>query len=850
MLYSGAGKGRCGHLRRLASPEDVQGNALDRQASHLLQYLALEAHPRSKLAASAIHAGPGELPFGANRRQRADLTLVVDWGRLLVVNYHGGFWHYHGHFPSCPAFDASLPAAVNAETLRADAFKAGYARALNAVEGAPASFAYRAYAECDFFHGSRTFRARRSGVEYAELRDLLQAEHPRDAVLGIGRASWRADDLVAAIDAGKAHGFVAVAGGRETARDKVSHLYSFVPQRSTVRRDELGEATLRQVEVLHGAGTPQAERALKNYTSRHFTLTKSYADLEGAGVVVLGTSLFRWLRSARGFRDFELRHFLAYEHRDYLAPYLLGALRERQAEKAKPGGGSPLLCEALKLLTNSYYGFLGLQASNYTRTRVSREGGLLRSGPDTLRRLQSLALLGCAPVRRNKRDRERRRARAQRQALEAERRRAAGGGGDDEERGGSSGNDDDDDDDDHDDGELELVYAATLSNPKAKIRNLLQVSAAILGISKRIYLGHVHFLLDHLSSKEVEQCYFDTDSCLLACHRYRLEDMVAFGKEDAFRRGLPDVLWTPDSGRDPFGLFKYDARATRGLFHSPKCYLLRGGDDPDGGDDDDDAGDAGPVMKRFKGCSRDVQQALDARHFALALETGLSRPAFANRTRLGPTAGFQMLLSDESRRLVAPVSLKRRYDVGAAARGRFRTRPAPRPQRRLFTLSFRSCLTVARCSARGDGAAPALRLPGHRNRSCRAPRAERARKRRAPRQQRRQRRQPQQRPRARRRRRHGRLRRRAQRRPGSRASSLFFPRGRGHAAAAAGPHPHPGQTAQPLLRPRALLLVATRQRQPGGRRCPAPPARAVFAEPGRRLAEEARAPPAPSASPR
>ena len=202
VLYSGAGKGRCGHLRRLASPEDVQGNALDRQASHLLQYLALEAHPRSKLAASAIHAGPGELPLGANCRQRADRTLVVDWGRLLMVNYHGGFCHYHGHFPSCPAFDASLPAAVNAETVRADAFKAGYARALNAVEGAPASFAYRAYAECDFFHGSRTFRARRSGVEYAELRDLLQAEHPRDAVLGIGRASWRADDLVAAIDAG------------------------------------------------------------------------------------------------------------------------------------------------------------------------------------------------------------------------------------------------------------------------------------------------------------------------------------------------------------------------------------------------------------------------------------------------------------------------------------------------------------------------------------------------------------------------------------------------------------------------------------------------------------------------
>ena len=102
MLYSGEGRGRCRVLSRLHHSEEVHSNVLDRQASVFLQYLMLEKFPNAKLVASGIHAGPGEVTFGADRRQRADATVITDWGRILVVNFHGGFWHYHGHFANCP----------------------------------------------------------------------------------------------------------------------------------------------------------------------------------------------------------------------------------------------------------------------------------------------------------------------------------------------------------------------------------------------------------------------------------------------------------------------------------------------------------------------------------------------------------------------------------------------------------------------------------------------------------------------------------------------------------------------------------------------------------------------------
>ena len=714
VLYSGEGANRCRHLTRLASSEDVHGNALDRQASLFIQYLALERFPNAKLVASGIHAGPGEICFGADRRQRADVTLVPEWGRILVANYHGGFWHYHGHFKRCP-LDAGGGVVMEPDTVKADVFKTGYAKALSAVakRGAGrAIFEYRAFVECDFFHGRRSFKARKTGKTYTQLRHLLQAEHGQDAVLGSDKAAWGSDELVKAIVEEEVHGFVAVAGGRETVRDKVSHLFSFVPQRSTVSADEVGEATRRQIDALYGPGSAKAASVLEDYTQRAFTLTKSYADLRGAGVLVMSTTLFRWLLQHRAFSGFEIRHFLAYAYRDYLQPYLLNNLRARQAERAKPGGGSALMSEALKLISNSYYGYLGLQPTNYPKTRLCRGSTLCRQPVERLRKMQSLALVGCVPERPSK-ARQTSQAAHKRKAREQVRQRLLKRRAEEETRrqsradteAFSSTEEEEEEEDEDEEAEvegagsgkakendagltaeianaptaprLELLYAATSANPNAKIRNLIQVSAAILSNSKRIYFSHVFFLLDHLSSKEVEKCYFDTDSCILAAHRYNLQDMVAYGKEESFAAGLDKVLYTPGSGREPFGLFKYDARATRGLFHSPKCYLLRG---PPGNDDDDTAADEerreGPgaslpveEVKRFKGCSRGVQKALLPEHFALDLVTGLSQPAFANRSRLASTTGFQMLVREESRRLVSPVNLKRRYDV----------RPNPNP---------------------------------------------------------------------------------------------------------------------------------------------------------------------------
>ena len=90
------------YLRPLSSEFEKNVNQLSKLEMIWVQWYMLEvAPPEALLCASNLHAGPGQLTFGRNWREKADLTVVLKPGKIRFLNFHGGYYHYRGHTPDC-----------------------------------------------------------------------------------------------------------------------------------------------------------------------------------------------------------------------------------------------------------------------------------------------------------------------------------------------------------------------------------------------------------------------------------------------------------------------------------------------------------------------------------------------------------------------------------------------------------------------------------------------------------------------------------------------------------------------------------------------------------------------------
>lgn len=107
-------------------------NVTQREESLVVQYLTLGGYKHwlnleqqqqlaavqgPNLACSGVHSGPGQLSFGWNRRQRADLTPMFEGcasqdkpALVFVHNYHEHGVHYRGHEEfGCPKYLEKSP---------------------------------------------------------------------------------------------------------------------------------------------------------------------------------------------------------------------------------------------------------------------------------------------------------------------------------------------------------------------------------------------------------------------------------------------------------------------------------------------------------------------------------------------------------------------------------------------------------------------------------------------------------------------------------------------------------------------------------------------------------------------
>ena len=466
------------------------------------------------------------------------------------------------------------------------------------------------------------FRAN-SGKQYKSLEELLENEHPEDSVLGYRFQSIRYEQMVPKILSKELTGFVVFKGGEESKKDKVSRLFSFIPQRCKVKPEEVGQVTKDQIKSLYGE--ERADKEMRKHLEKFFTLTKSYADSSG-GVTAMSTSLFRWLIKHRGLKNFRIVHFLAYRYRNYLKDWLEPMLLQRQKLKVQIKEGVPgtkVTSEILKLISNAFYGFSSIMSCHFPKTLVRTASQLESRRSKQLENARSVSLIGCAPAKNKK-------------------------GGTDNE----------------------LLFAITKSNSKAKIKNLCQLAAAILSNSKVIFFDALFFFLKHFSAKRAELTYIDTDSSLFSLSSPDLMDVVEEKHKESFVKNVDKYLHNGEPEKHAHGKFKLETLCRGGLFHSPKCYWL--GPEVDGKEEsrkrklDKDVevpeGEEN-CMKRFKGTSRNAQNALKREHFDLDPATGLPKQGYANRSKLNATMGFEMLLTEESKSLVNPVSVKRRFDV-------------------------------------------------------------------------------------------------------------------------------------------------------------------------------------------
>ena len=471
------------------------------------------------------------------------------------------------------------------------------------------------------------FSSAKSGRAYVSVRDLLEKEHPYDTVLGFPFTRIRSRNIVKKIMDGDLEGFIGLRGGRETYEDKVSRLFSFIPQRCKVREEEVGQVTKTQMQHLYG---DKAKKELQKHLNKFFTLTKSYCDYQTGGLTVMSTTLFKWLVEKRGLAEFEVVHFLAYRYKNYLRSFLEPMLLRRQKlkEEIKSGNtGAKVTSEILKLTGNSFYGFSSCMINSYAKTVVRSSAQLEDRRSKHLENARSVSLIGCTPGKNNDDNSE----------------------------------------------EIHLLYAITKNNDTAKIQNICQLAAAILSNSKVLFFDCLFFFFRCFSPKRAEICYLDTDSAIYSISRIDLEELVEKKHLDEYRDNVGNYLHLGEADIPAHGKFKIETICESGLFHSSKCYWLGKAVDIEKEreekrgkkrkrDDDNDESEA-PSMKRFKGTSRGVQDSLQKKHFDLNKETGLPVGGFANRTKLAATGGFEMLMVGESKALVNPITIKRKYEV-------------------------------------------------------------------------------------------------------------------------------------------------------------------------------------------
>jgi hypothetical protein len=509
-------------LERNGVLEETRRNLMDSGEAQMCQYFSLEVFPDAEYACSNFHAGPSQLTFGSNYRHKSDLMLSMverdrDSGmsrrRLSYFNYHGQRWHDLGqHRPDCQRRDVvgggqgeqQEPQQLLGRVARDDEddLKRDYAEALTAVDPRNLLVTYNVVYECDLMHGKTAPDPRRWNKrldheakhhkQFPSIRALLEARHPLDSVLGFRTKEYSQEGLMAKIMAGGYNsegqnsfgGFCTITGGKEsrTGDGVIPGSWGFCHQRTTLDLDQLGEFTRMQAEMMveeAAAKGGQSEKEMakkmlaKQLATEQTVLRRSFHE-KGE---TISLDYLRFLVKERGLTGFKITHFIAYRCKPFMSGFMEDKLQRRYDLRDSVDPKDVLQRGLLKLTGNSIFGFMAIESSKFTTTRIMSESYL--KGDKEKRKLlysedlMQVTILGSKEVG---------------------------------------------------DSMPDLIYAVTLKNPRSEICNIIQCSSHILSASRCIFLGKILTLLRCFDPRKMEICYAGGSAAAAAA-----ADMLYYG---------------------------------------------------------------------------------------------------------------------------------------------------------------------------------------------------------------------------------------------------------------------------------------------------------------------------------
>ena len=501
------------------------------------QYLAYEAMGDSFACLSNWTAGSGQTSLGPDFRNKIDAMLALPWVRpddnapgvrLAHVQFDGLAFHRdRDHLPTCPrrsgggrrkkkaaAAAASAAAAAERPTMQSiwrermkkkkdggggengDAAAAASAAAAaeldnRALVGRLAAALTAACAEaglvilvtldilheCEVFHDLANFDPAAAlrhpaapnirldpatGSRYGNLRKMMLDHHADTVVFGpparLRRRGFTQEELVNRLmtsgmnkDGARDGGFVLLRGGHQPGQPGPEDNMGFLLQRTPTTVDQLGSFTRMQALRMNDGDVEATDRMLAKYCANEQTVCRRSYHRDGE---LVGADQYRFLKRDIGLEGETVQHFLHYTHNKALNPFLVGLLDRRHCNKK--GKADPMLDVVLKLALNSCYGGAAMAATNFSRTTVMGERQLRKMKFVEGEHLLSLTLLGaiCKPYE-----------------------------------------------------QPQLLYAVTKSQPRARIHNVLAMSACILSNSRLIFLGILHRLNSILCCTKAQLCY-------------------------------------------------------------------------------------------------------------------------------------------------------------------------------------------------------------------------------------------------------------------------------------------------------------------------------------------------------
>ena len=328
---------------------------------------------------SAIHAGPGQITFGSSRVQKADLTLVFKATEtqpafLFVHNYHGKgpYGHYDGHLDTCRLNDQTEETSCKRkpESDKLDIFRYKLALGWSMVNSSRLIVEYSISHACDFFCGNKLDSLLILEKQYISLHELLHLDFPQpNDVIFIPQSSsstrkiLNKKQLENDIISGKETGFVTIKGGCEKKSGNACDFFGFCVQKITPNSKMLSDFTINQIKHLYNLNSiAEVDIFLAKLPER----TLNTCTFLGEETV--STTYLKWLIEERGFSQFSITHFIAYKFSNYSREFLDPLLQKRHDFKKT---GNVTASAAAKLAMNSNYGYKGMEASNYSKTRIT-----------------------------------------------------------------------------------------------------------------------------------------------------------------------------------------------------------------------------------------------------------------------------------------------------------------------------------------------------------------------------------------------------------------------------------------------------------------------------------------------